>query len=73
MKALALLTVLLGSLTLAACNGSSGGSQSTQTRFSSFVSDLFGGTSDSAEPVAINDRDFVFPDENDETAFSSLL
>jgi hypothetical protein len=75
MKPLALISILLASLTLAACNGSGGGNggQSAQTRFSSFVADLFSGTSDTAEPVAINDRDFAFPDENDETAFASLL
>lgn len=50
--------------------GDAGG---TPVTFTSLVQDIFAGTSDTAEPVAINDLDVTFDDQENEGAFDGLL
>ena len=50
--------------------GDAGG---TPVTFTSMVQDIFAGTSDTAEPVAINDLDVTFDDQENEGAFDGLL
>lgn len=73
----ALTAVVFSALLLTACfdnnsrnDGSTDGS--TDNAFTSFVEGLFENTSDTAEPVSINDREFNL-DGQDETAFNDLI
>jgi hypothetical protein len=44
-----------------------------QTEFSGFVEDQFANTADDTEPLAIEELDFSFVDQDDPTAFDALL
>ncbi|GGC91183.1 hypothetical protein [Halopseudomonas salina] len=49
-----------------------GGGQGTQS-FTALVKDIFAGTSETAEPVAINDLTITYDDQENEGAFDDLL
>ena len=80
MKIQLLVTIAATALFLSACSG--GGSSSgdgavlgSETRdFSTFVNQLFNDTNETAEPKNINQRDFLFQDNDaGQNDFSSLL
>ena len=68
-------------LMLGACSSDSGGSAPpaqvppppAQISFSEFVADLFGATSDTAEPAPVDNVDFSFDDNENPSAFDTLL
>lgn len=69
-------------IAVAAGCGGNGSSQSndgnaagadTSREFARLVADLFASTSDSADPVEINDLEIRFNDQDDPTAFDELL
>lgn len=54
--------------------GVDGGGQGPQSiSFTALVKDIFAGSSDTAEPVAINDLSITFDDQENENAFNDLL
>lgn len=72
----ALVVAVSIALFLTGCFDGSNGSRESETEvssFSTFVKDLFGATSDTTEPVQINDREFTFDDQDNETAFDDLI
>lgn len=72
----ALLAVVFAAVTLTGCfnGGSSGGKDAvTESSFTAFVTGLFENSSDTAESVAINDREFRFDDQDNEDAFNDLI
>lgn len=65
-------------LMLGACGGSSSGGGAvlgSETRdFSTFVSQLFNDTNETAEPKNVNQREFLFQEnDDDQNDFSALL
>ncbi|MBL4835654.1 MAG: hypothetical protein JKY26_17025 [Pseudomonas sp.] len=60
-------------------SGSAGGGDGggnpggTPVTFTALVQDIFAGTSDTAEPVAINGLDVAYDDQENEGAFDGLL
>lgn len=73
-----ILAGLAAALLLSGCGGdSSGGSgnnnaDSLQT-FTAFTKDLLANTSDTAEPVSVNDREFDFSDKDNPEAYDDVL
>jgi hypothetical protein len=53
--------------------GNDGGQGAQPASFTTLVKDIFDGTSDTAEPVAINDLAVTYDDQEDEGAFDDLL
>lgn len=74
------IAVVFSALLLTACfdggsssGGSSGSERPMDSSFTAFVKGLFGDTSQTAEPVSVNDREFTFNDQDNEDAFDDLI
>lgn len=70
------IAVTFSGLLLTGCFDGNSGRDSEEpinSSFTTFVQGLFADTSDTAEPVNINDREFTFNDQNNENAFDDLI